>query len=62
MQIKLNVIDKAIKRRFIRPLNDGCKFNINKLNNERRTKHDETISLLTQANKTLINVDCNLKL
>lgn len=61
MQIKLNVIDKAIKRRFIRPLNDGCKFNINKLNNERRTKHDETISLLTQANKTLINVDCNLK-
>lgn len=61
MQIKQNVIDKAIKRKFIRPLNDGCKFNVNKLNNEQRTKHNETVSLLTQAHKTLINVDYNLK-
>ena len=61
MQIKLNVVDKAIKRKFIRPLNDGCKFNVNKLNNEQRAKHNETISLLTQAHETLINVDYNLR-
>lgn len=61
MQIKLNVVEKSIRRKFIRPLNDGCNFNVKKLNNERKTKHDETISLLTQANETLINVDYNLK-
>lgn len=61
MQIKLNIVDKAIKRKFIRPLNDGCKYNVNKLNNEQRVKHNETISLLTQANETLMNVDYNLK-
>ena len=61
MQIKLNVVEKSIRRKFIRPLNDGCNFNVKKLNNERKAKHDETISLLTQANETLINVDYNLK-
>ena len=60
MQVNLNAIDKAIKRKFIKPLNDGCKHNINKLNNERRVKHSETISLLTQAHETLLNVHDNL--
>ena len=60
MQVNLNAIDKAIKRKFIKPLNDGCKHNINKLNNKRRVKHSETISLLTQAHETLLNVNDNL--
>ena len=30
-------------------------------NNDRKVKHNETISLLTQANETLKNVDYNLK-
>jgi len=62
MQVKLSIIDKAIKRKFIRPLNNGCNFNVNKLNNEQRVKHNETISLLTQAHYNLENynlVDAN---
>lgn len=42
-------------------MNYGCEYNINKLNNEQRVKHSETISLLTQAHETLINVNNNLK-
>jgi len=61
MQFSINVVDKAIRRKFIRPLNDGCIYNVNKLNNERRVKYKETIGLLTQAHETLINVDNNLK-
>lgn len=61
MKFKYNKVQNAIRRKFIRPLNDGCIYNVKKLNNERKTKHDETISLLTQANETLINVDYNLK-
>lgn len=61
MQIKLNKIDATIKRKFIRPLNDGCNYNVLKLNNDRKVKYNETISLLTQANETLKNVDYNLK-
>lgn len=59
MQIKLNKIDATIKRKFIRPLNDGCNYNVLKLNNDRKVKYNETISLLTQANETLKNVDYN---
>lgn len=54
-------INKAIKKKFISPLKDGCNYNIAKLERERRTNHSETISLLKQAHKTLINVDFNLK-
>ena len=61
MQISNRTINNAINRKFIRPLKDGCIYNVSKLENERRTKHQETISLLKQAHKTLINVDYNLK-
>lgn len=61
MQFSMNVVDKAIRRKFIRPLNNGCIDNVNKLNSERRVKYNETISLLTQAHETLINVDYNLR-
>ena len=61
MQISNKTINNAINRKFIRPLKDGCVYNVSKLENERRTKHNETISLLKQAHKTLINVDYNLK-
>lgn len=61
MQISNKTINSAISRKFIRPLKDGCIYNVLKLENERRTKHSETISLLKQAHKTLINVDYNLK-
>ena len=61
MQISHKTINNAINRKFIRPLKDGCIYNVSKLEKERRTKHHETISLLKQAHKTLINVDYNLK-
>ena len=61
MQISNKTINNAINRKFIRPLKDGCIYNVSKLENEKRTKHHETISLLKQAHKTLINVDYNLK-
>jgi hypothetical protein len=32
MQFSMKVVDKAIRRKFIRPLNDGCIDNVNKLN------------------------------
>lgn len=61
MQISNKTINNAINRKFIRPLKDGCIYNVSKLENEKRTKHHETVSLLKQAHKTLINVDYNLK-
>lgn len=61
MQISNKTINNAINRKFIRPLKDGCIYNVSKLENKKRTKHHETISLLKQAHKTLINVDYNLK-
>ena len=61
MQISHKTINNAINRKFIKPLKDGCIYNVSKLENERRTKHHETISLLKQAHKSLINVDYNLK-
>ena len=61
MQITQKTINDAIKKRFIKPLDAGCKYNINKLNNDQKVKHNETISLLTQAHETLINVYNNLK-
>lgn len=56
MQISNKTINNAINRKFIRPLKDGCVYNVSKLENEKRTKHHETVSLLKQAHKTLINV------
>ena len=57
MQINIKTINRAINRKFHRPLKDGCIYNISKLDNEKRTKHNETISLLKQAHETLINVE-----
>ena len=36
MQITQKTINDAIKKRFIKPLDAGCKYNINKLNNDRK--------------------------
>lgn len=52
MQISNKTINNAINRKFIRPLKDGCVYNVSKFENERRTKHHETISLLKQAHTT----------
>ena len=46
MQISNKTINNAINRKFIKPLKDGCIYNVSKLENERRTKHHETVSLL----------------
>lgn len=61
MQISNQKISSAIKRKFIRPLNDGIKYNINILNIEQRVKHNETINLLTQAYNTLNSIKALLK-
>lgn len=61
MQITDKLINSAVRRKFIKPLEDGCEYNIKKLNIEKRVKHNETIGLLTQAHKTLLNVEYNLK-
>ena len=62
MQINIKTINSAINRKFHRPLKDGCVYNISKLDNEKRAKHNETISLLKQAHETLINVEYNLNI
>ena len=62
MQINIKTINRAINRKFHRPLKDGCIYNIPKLDNEKRVKHNETISLLKQAHETLINVEYNLNI
>ena len=61
MQISNKKINLAIKRKFIRPLNDGIKYNINMLNKEKRVKYKETISLLTQSYNTLNSIEYLLK-
>ena len=61
MQISRKTINSAINRKFIKPLNEGCNYNVSKLDSEKITKHKETISILKQAHKTLKNVDYNLK-
>ena len=65
MELSKNKISKIINKKLKKPLNDGINYNVNKLNNECRTKHKETISLLTQANMTLKSVErmyasCNI--
>lgn len=62
MQINIKTINRAINRKFHRPLKVGCIYNISKLDNEKRVKHNETISLLKQAHETLINVEYNLNI
>ena len=62
MQINIKTINRAINRKFHRPLKGGCIYNISKLDNEKRVKHNETISLLKQAHETLINVEYNLNI
>lgn len=61
MQISNQKINSATKRKFIKPLNDGIKYNIKKLNIEKRVKYKETISLLTQSYNTLNSVEYLLK-
>ena len=60
MKINNNEINRAIRKKFIRPLNDGIKYNVNKLNIEKRVKYKETISLLMQAYATLRTIECLL--
>lgn len=62
MQLSNQKINSATKRKFIRPLNDGIKYNINKLNIEKKVKYKETISLLTQAYNTLNSIEYLLKI
>ncbi len=57
MKINNNEINRAIRKKFIRPLNDGIKYNVNKLNIEKRVKYKETISLLMQAYATLSSIE-----
>ncbi len=57
MKINNDEINRAIRKKFIRPLNDGIKYNINKLNIEKRVKYKKTISLLTQAYTTLSSIE-----
>lgn len=47
-------IKAAIIKNFINPLEDGCKYNLIKLNGD-KLKHRETISLLNQTYRTLNN-------
>lgn len=61
MEFNNSKIDKAIRKELIKPLNDGCKYNMNKLIHEPKTKHKETINLLCQAYSTLDNTYHNLK-
>ena len=61
MEITNKKINNAINKKFIRPLKDGCIYNVSKLNNEKRAKHNETVSLLKQSHSTLLNVESNLK-
>lgn len=57
MKINNEKINKTIRKKFIRPLNDGIKYNINRLNIEKRVKYKETISLLKQAYTTLSSIE-----
>ena len=61
MAKKLKTVNQAISCKFVRPLKDGCKYNISKLELEKRVKHSESISLLKQAHKTLLNVEVSIK-
>lgn len=61
MEISNKKINLAIKRKFIKPLNDGIKYNINQLKNVKEIKHKETISLLIQSYITLNNIEDLLK-
>lgn len=61
MEFNNSKIDKAIRKELIKPLDDGCKYNVNKLIYEQKTKHKETVNLLCQAYSTLDNVSHNLK-
>ena len=40
MQINIKTINRAINRKFHRPLKDGCIYNISKLDNEKRVKRN----------------------
>lgn len=61
MEITTKKVKSSIRRKFIKPLNDGIKYNINKLDKEKRVKYNETISLLKQSYQTLNNVEMLLK-
>lgn len=61
MEITTKKVKSSIKRKFIKPLNDGIKYNINKLDKEKKVKYNETISLIKQSYQTLNNVEMLLK-
>lgn len=62
MQISNKAINSAIKRKFVKPLNDGIRYNINKLKAEENVKHKETINLLSQSVDTLNNIEYLLRI
>lgn len=55
------MVHNSINKKFVKPLKDGCKYNISKLDVEQKVKHNETASLLKQAHQTLLNIEYNLK-
>lgn len=57
MEVTTSKIKSSTRRKFIKPLNDGLKFNINVLKNENIVKHKETKNLLIQTYCTLNNVE-----
>lgn len=61
MNISSKMVHNSINKKFVKPLKDGCKYNISKLDVEQKVKHNETASLLKQAHQTLLNIEYNLK-
>ena len=51
----------AINKKFVRPINDGCRSDVNRLTNNGTISHQETIDLLKQAYTTLESVNRNLE-
>lgn len=60
MELTQENIDKTIKEKFIKLLNENCKKSL-KMMEKSNIKHRETLGLLLQANNTIKNADMNLK-
>ena len=60
MELVQENIDRTIKEKFIKPLNENCKKSLKRLEKS-NIKHRETLGLLLQANNTIKNADMNLK-
>lgn len=60
MELTQENINKTIKEKFIKPLNENCQKSLKRLEKS-NIKHRETLGLLIQANNTIKNADMNLK-